>query len=325
MVEAIRPTVRLLLPCPPRDRERAWGDYYFGNSLGESLRRAGFSVRFSYAYKGRLKRAWDYLRRVFARNEIEFAIRGKALVKPAIGKRRLLWVISQPDALNLAELASFDHVFVASPTFHNQIAGYCKASSVLHQCTDATRFVPSDLPQSGRALFVGNRRDYAPRPIVQAALDAGCGVEVWGRGWEEIVPDDCYSGIHIENTELPRYYGTASVLLNDHVDDMRREGFVSNRVYDGLACATLVLTEEMPGIPEDLRPHLSLYESFDEAGAKAAVMLTHRDADRDTRLATAEHVRRNHSFDSRITMIAAVITDLFAPALTGPTQDPNAH
>lgn len=139
------------------------------------------------------------------------------------------------------------------------------------------------------------------------------------------MPSESYGGAHIENSELATHYGRASLLLNDHVDDMRREGFVSNRVYDGLACATPVLTEEMPGIPEDLRGHLVLYGRFEQAGAKVGETLARSAQDRDADLSVSEHVREKHSFDNRAATIASVFNTLFAQHSAGVLRGPNAH
>ena len=41
---------------------------------------------------------------------------------------------------------------------------------------------------------------------------------------------------HVPNDELRHVYSSAGIVLNDHWDDMREHGYISNRVYDALAC-----------------------------------------------------------------------------------------
>lgn len=311
--------IRILLPCPPRTKERAWGDYYFGHSLGDALVRLGCKVSYAYKHKGIFSRWWTLLRRLMAVNEIELVIRGRREHRPLARKRAAMWLISQPDSLTDGELRGYEHVFVASPEFHGRIAARCNASSVLLQCTDATRFAPAEAREDGarigRVLFVGNRRDYAPRPIVDWAIRAGFDVEVWGRGWKGVVGESNLGGLHVENAELAAHYRAASVVLNDHTQDMRDNGFVSNRIYDVLACATPILTEEMEGIDPELRPHLYLYRTPDDVGRQLARALSERAARRGARLQLARTVRDRHSFDARARAILSVLSEHRARAV----------
>ena len=48
----------------------------------------------------------------------------------------------------------------------------------------------------------------------------------------------------------PSVYSSAGVVLNDHWGTMRPWGFVSNRLFDVLACGTPVISDPMPGIEE---------------------------------------------------------------------------
>ncbi|MDQ3726421.1 MAG: glycosyltransferase, partial [Actinomycetota bacterium] len=41
---------------------------------------------------------------------------------------------------------------------------------------------------------------------------------------------------------------SAKVVLCDHWDDMREHGFVSNRIYDALACGATVISDAVPGL-----------------------------------------------------------------------------
>lgn len=303
--------LRLLLPCPPRTAKRAWGDWYFGHSLGAALERLGCSVRYSYRRDSILTRALSRVIRRFRRDEVELVIRGKRVWTPIPGKPCVVWIISQSDSVTEDELRDYAYVFVASPVFLSRIAGACGGASLLYQCTDADRFAP---PEEGaerrRILFVGNRRDYAPREIVQTAIAAGHDVEVWGRGWDTVLPGGHYAGLHIENAALARHYGGAQAVLNDHTEDMRADGFVSNRVYDVLACGTPLLTERMSGLPEGFAEMLLLYGDEDEFLARmdelqaAAAPMTRR------LRAFADHVRAEHSFDARAREIFDVIAKL---------------
>jgi len=310
-MSATRMNIRLLLPCPPRTAKRAWGDWYFGHSLGAALERLGCSVRYSYRRDNVLTRALTRLARQVRRNEVELVIRGKRVWSSIPGKPCLAWIISQSDSVMADELRDYAHVFVASPDFLRRIAGDCASASLLYQCTDAGRFFPpgADGPRS-RILFVGNRRDYAPRDIVLKAIAEGHDIEVWGRGWEDVLSEDHYSGLHVENAELAGLYGRATAVLNDHTEEMRRDGFVSNRVYDVLACGTPLVTERMSGLPEGFPEALFLYGDETEFLARLAELPTVAAPMTGRLRAFAAHVRAEHSFDARARDIFAVIAKL---------------
>ena len=90
---------------------------------------------------------------------------------------------------------------------------------------------------------------------------------------------------------------------------MLTDGFVSNRVYDVLACGSCCVTEKMPGLPDGFAPLLHLYNDEDEMLAKMKGAL--RDtSDFEERRKFAEHVRASHSFDQRAGAMDAIIAQL---------------
>ncbi len=73
---------------------------------------------------------------------------------------------------------------------------------------------------------------------------------VYGTNWRGLIDDRYIAAEHIPNHELHRAYSTAAIVLNDHWDDMRLHGFVSNRIYDALACGALVLSDHLPELED---------------------------------------------------------------------------
>ena len=51
----------------------------------------------------------------------------------------------------------------------------------------------------------------------------------------------------LANDELPEHYRAAGVVLNDHWDDMRAEGFYSNRLFDAAASGARVVSDHIEG------------------------------------------------------------------------------
>ncbi|WP_455429486.1 glycosyltransferase family protein [Methanobrevibacter arboriphilus] len=52
------------------------------------------------------------------------------------------------------------------------------------------------------------------------------------------------SDTYIPNHELNKLYSSCKILLNDHWQDMAKNGFVSNRIFDGLASGAFIISDE---------------------------------------------------------------------------------
>ncbi|WP_375689088.1 hypothetical protein [Pseudooceanicola sp. LIPI14-2-Ac024] len=294
--------IRICLPCPRPKRDRTWGDWYFATSLARSLNRAGRTVRL----ETRPETFRPSARALPWRQEIDIVLRGKV----AYGRRGrcplVIWVISQADTLTEQEIGEAEHIFAASQPLAEALAARgARGVSVLPQCTDPEIFSP-ERRQAGletNVLFVGNRREEFPRRVVDLALATGCDLAVWGRGWEDRLPDGVLRGRHIENAALGAHYASARVVLNDHHPGMLDHGLVSNRVYDVLASGSAVVTERMAGMPEDIAGCVNAYGTGDfEAALHAAL-----DTDPAARRSVADHVRAVHGFDNRAKEILKVL------------------
>ena len=295
----------LRLPNPP-PTERAWGDYYFARSLADALERRGHGVAMEFkARPPSLQRLRLALSR--PRPDVDLVLRGKRRY-PRRRRPTIMWLISNSETVGTDEIASMDHVFVASLAQCERLraAGHRNVSPLL-QCTDAGRFSPDRRSEALRTacLFVANHRRFDRMALIYATR-AGVPVTVWGRRWEGIVaPPARIAGEHIPNAELGAHYASADVVLNDHSPDMHDAGFTSNRVFDVLACGVPLVTDRAEDLPDglsDLVYRFSDYESFVAAFAAAS---GESDETRARRRAAAEVVRTEHSFDARARAIEA--------------------
>ena len=114
------------------------------------------------------------------------------------------------------------------------------------------------------------------------------------------------------NTELGRLYASAGVVLNDHWADMRRDGFVSNRLFDAAACGARVLSDDVAGASELFGGLVRTFTDPAEVGGLLAEVPVGWPA-YDERVLLAERVVREHSFDRRAeTLVDAVARRLRA-------------
>ena len=220
--------------------------------------------------------------------------------------------ISHPDLASEALYATYDHAFVASDAFAAVMA---KRSTVpvdpLHQATDPERFFPDPTGPRHELLFVANYRPN--RPIVDWLLPTDRDLAVYGNGWDKHGMDARHHlGLHIPNEDLRHFYSSASIVLNDTWEDMRAAGFISNRIYDALACGAFVLSDDVAGLADEFDGGVAVYS--DEAGLREAVE-RYLDAPalrRETAERGRSAVLERHTFERRAAALLAVIEPLLA-------------
>ena len=296
-------TIALKTGCPRPEIKDHWGDYHFAVALAAAFLRKGVAARIDFvADQNRHARPDD----------VNLVLRGRQRYEPKPGTVNLMWLISHPDRASVEELRGFDHVFIASQVWAEQLA---EASGVrcqtLLQCTDSSRFHPGlyDPALRGPALFVANSRKVL-RSVVREAVEQDLPIDIYGEMWEGLAPAEWVKAETIENVDLPRYYASAEVVLNDHWDSMRENGFVSNRIFDVLATGAPLVTDRITGLPEEIAAACHFFgegTTLTEAVAAARRERTEPGALTAQARAAAETVCRNHSFDARADEILAVI------------------
>ena len=288
------------LASPAGRKGQAWGDTHFGQALARALRRLGQQVCVDpREARHRETRSYD---------DVLLVLRGLDRVAPRPECLNVAWVISHPDQVTATEAAGFDLVYAASTGWAaRKSAEWGLGVRPLLQATDPHLFNPDRAtPDSGaEVLFVGNSRGVQRRAL-RGALAAGVPVVVHGQGWTDLLPAGTVSSKGIDNLELGAAYAAAGIVLNDHWDDMRREGFVSNRLMDAAATGTRVVSDSVPGVDLDAMFH-GLVRAFEDEEELATIL-----ASRDElfppaggRAAAARRVADEHSFDAR----AAVLLD----------------
>jgi spore maturation protein CgeB len=111
-----------------------------------------------------------------------------------------------------------------------------------------------------------------------------------------LIPDSYVVAEHVPNDALRHVYSSAAIVLCDHWDDMREHGYVSNRIYDALACGAFVLSDEVLGLRERFGDAVPTYGSKEELHEMIERFL--RDPDERQRRATLGRalVLESHTF-----------------------------
>ena len=304
------PSFAIKIACPSEAVREEWGDYHFARSLAQALLRLGCRTRIDYL------RSWN---EPDNECEIDLVLRGLERFIPKDGRPSIMWVISHPDLVEREEIAAYSRVFVASDRLARQWSGeFGTRVEPLLQCTDRGLFFPdpSDSARSRDILFVGNSRNVF-RPAVHAAIEAGLAPTVYGTRWETLIDARYIKAPVIPNAMVGELYRKAGVVLNDHWPDMVRSGILSNRVFDVLACAAPIVSDEISDLPAGFSDFVTSFGPDRPIGAAIAQAMSEGADRRAARRAFAEIVRRDHSFDCR----AAIILDC-ARALLGKRGQP---
>lgn len=278
-----------------------WGDTYYAQDLAAALRRLGQDVVVdrTSSWDRPDSAGWD---------DVTLTLRGLSRFTPQPRAVNLLWVISHPDRVTVDELhAGWDAIYSAGPAWAEQQSARSGIPiQTLLQATDATRFRPteSDLARSGGVLFVGRTRGER-RPVVLDAVDASVDLEVYGDdGWERYIDDRYIRGAVMRNDELPSAYGRARVVLNDHWSDMRRGGFLSNRLFDAAATGARIVSDDVPGLSDVFGDQVRTYGTLDELRLLLEPASTRWPSD-DELAASAAQIATHHSFDARAKTLLA--------------------
>jgi hypothetical protein len=279
--------------------ENVWGDTHFARGLKAALVSLGYEVRID-------KREEWYDPGATA--DIVLHLHGIAQYTPTPGKTNILWIISHPAVIDADVLRTYDVAFCASDITAERVRSLAPGIDVatLHQCTDPAVFAPdAGVPRDIEIAFVGNsRRVY--RDAVRFAVEEGFDLAIWGTRWEQFVDPRHIRGTSLGTHEVADVYRRAKVVLNDHWQDQKREGLVNNRVFDVLACDTMVLSDANPGLAGLLGGAVPTFA--DRAGFVATLRGLLEDPGRATRAAAlGAEVRRTHTFTERAKAIDAAI------------------
>jgi hypothetical protein len=301
------------MSAPSWEAAPRWGDLHFAEAIRRELERRGHrSTVLAFP-------EWDDP--AVLELDVALVLRGVRRHVPHPAQFNVLWSISHPEDLTPAECDGYDLVCVASRSFaerlHEQTA---TPVMVLEQATDPAVFHPDPREAYRHALvFVGNTRNVRRR-LIGDLLPTKHDLAIYGGGWKGVVDPRHVAAEHVPNDALRHVYSSAGVVLNDHWDDMRAHGFISNRLYDAVACGALVVSDHVDGVEERFGGAVVTYETR----AELHELIEHFLHAMDERAARAEAGRARvlaaHTFGHRVDELLRAIGDGLG-AVGGPGRD----
>jgi spore maturation protein CgeB len=299
--EAGRPSFCLKIGAPTREAAPRWGDLHYAEAMAAELRRRGHRTRIDTLDEWEDEGALSY--------DVVVHLKGLSRYAPKPGQLNVLWSISHPDELSGEECDAYDLVCVASPLFAQELRGRTRTPViVLEQAADPRTMRPERVDALAHDLvYVANSRNVL-RPIARDLLPTEHDLAIWGANWEGLIDGDRIVAEHVPNDRLRQVYGSATIVLNDHWDDMRRCGYVSNRIYDALACGAFVISDEVPGLTERFGEAVAVYRSAEELRTLVDRFLADpAECRRRGELGRAVVLER-HTFAHRVDELLAAIT-----------------
>ncbi len=177
---------------------------------------------------------------------------------------KILWIHSHPSLISPDILRQYDKIYCLSPIFLKKIKNWGFEAELL---VGGTAKTPLNHNQSGYRydiVFVGNTKEPSGRKIIRDLGKTPYKFMVWGEGWKDILSPENYGGIYYENERLPELYASSKIVLNDHHDDMRREGFLNPRILDIFASGGFVISDNIQGMEDLLGDALVTYKNAKE-------------------------------------------------------------
>lgn len=295
----------IAIKCPAKYSERnQWGDFHFANSLAASLREIGYKVRVD------CRESWDS--GLACTDDVVIALRGLVRYKPKVHQVNFLWVISHPDLLTVQEVDEYDKCFVASEIYAEKLKDLCSTEvEVMLQAVDIDRFninaKTSPASSSRKILFVGNSRGIF-RDSVKWAIEAGVHMDIFGAGWEPFVDGKLIKSTYVPNEILSEIYSSYSLVLCDHWEDMKRLGFISNRIFDVIASGGVLLSDYVEGIQNIVPGGVVTYS---DKKSFLDCVLNIPSQGYESMKVRSDYVCSEHSFDNRATQFKRSVDHLF--------------
>ncbi len=283
-------------PAPAGPAAEKWGDTHFARAVASALRQCGQEVVIDNRPE---------FERVTARHDdVSLVLRGLAPCRVTPENVSIAWVISHPEMLGRPEASTYDRIVAASVSWSEEASRTWGLSiEPMLQATDPGLFHPDRaVPDTGHpVLFVGSSRNQY-RPVVRNAVEAGLPLSIYGPKWKQFVPEKYIKALYLDNADLGAAYRSAGVVLNDHWEDMRAQGFLSNRLFDAAGSGARIVTDDVAGLGDIFGRSVQVMRSVDDltrlTGQPASVLDEIFGCD-DERRDVAARIHRDHSFLAR--------------------------
>ena len=255
--------VRIHTSIPKPSYSLQWGDLYLARSIRYELQKNKLRCNISVGENNG--------RRFSSREDLALNLRGIESIKQINKQSFLNWFLSHPESYDIAELVESDNIVISSKIFTKKIENLRSSFNDLKPLyvPQFSTIMAPKIPQDALCdfIFVGNTRNVY-RESVKYAIQLGLNIKVIGSGWDNYIDEKYILKNLVSNSELGAAYKLGRVVLCDHWKDMKKFGFVSNRIYDCLSIGRPILTDYAKDIESDLtseeKKYIFTYNSLED-------------------------------------------------------------
>ena len=233
----------------PSRQDTGWGDIYYAESLSRAIIKSGHNCVIHYLNE------WDQ-----SDKQINVVIHIKGLSTYSIKEHNInvIWIINHPELHTVEELNRYDFVLCASQKYFTNIKDRLSVPChYIPQATDENIFNDNASVETKDIdlLFVGNNYEFKNkrcRSIIDEIVKSGkdYNLHIIGKYWEGYVPTKYIKADFVEWTDLPSLYSKAKIVLNDHQETMRENGFINNRTFDLALMQAFQISNYVEGMNE---------------------------------------------------------------------------
>ncbi|MDO9045720.1 MAG: glycosyltransferase [Methanobacteriaceae archaeon] len=292
--------IAIKIPAGSWKTVHEWGDYHFALALKKEFEKKGYGVLLQILPE------WD--NGEDSNCEVIIVLRGLSRYTPKKNHFNIMWNISHPDKVKTEEYNQYDYVLIASEIWARNIKELVDVPvEAMLQCTDPELFYPDFSEEyEHELLFVGNSRKVF-RKIIKDLLPTDKDLSIYGTNWKNLIDNKYIKGEHIPNKELRKAYSSCKILLNDHWDDMREKGFISNRLFDGFAAGAFIISDKINGASDIFGNALITYDTSDELAILIYKYLDNEIERKEISKDCQSFVIKQHTFQNRVERMLEII------------------
>ncbi len=295
------PDISIKIAPPTRGKMTRWGDYHYAQSLARAFCRLG--------HKAFVCSAEDWYVHQ-ERGGLDLVLRGRANFRRVPGRLCFIWAISKK--VRRQNYNNADHVFWASKQLYDQESNGRGAgiSTLLPQAFDQQLMKPPLSEDREGVAFVGRARAGFERSSLFHAVEAKEDLRIWGPNWIGSEFGAYVVAESVSNESVPEIYQTSEIVLNDHTPMMKSYGFLSNRVFDTLACGAIPISEDVGWLPDDIADFVYVYQDQESFNASLALARSEPSSKQLARKKLSKKLPSLHSFDARAKDILRVLKSM---------------
>lgn len=240
-----------------------WGDLFMaGNIRNELYNLYGLNCQIC------LINDW-YNYKMYKCNNILF-LRGISIYNPKLENNNMVLFISHPESYTDKEFKKYNKIICCSKIFYEKIKTNLKLSEddIIFALQPLHSSIPDKIDKEKKleyeAVFIGNkiRERTCISGLSQTNLKK---VKIYGDYWNSISTPPVLDNIKpLNSSKVNNIYKLSQIVLNDTWEDMRINGFVSDRILTALLFSNNVITDDVYGINDFKFENIYIFKDSNE-------------------------------------------------------------